>query len=56
MLKISLSGPMVELDLWSILHKQHVCNIDESKRYITNQYHSEHYGLYPIAGKYFGWQ
>ena len=30
--------------------------IDESKHYITNQYHPEHYGLYPIAGKYSGWQ
>ena len=25
--------------------------IDESKHYVTNQYHPEHYGLYPIAGK-----
>ena len=25
--------------------------IDESKHYVTNQYHPEHYGLYPKAGK-----
>ena len=30
--------------------------IDESKHYVTNQYHPEHYGLYLIAGKYSGWQ
>ena len=29
---------------------------DESKHYVTNQYHPEHYGLYPLAGKYSGWQ
>ena len=29
--------------------------IDESKHYVTNQYHPEHYGLYPKAGKYCGW-
>ena len=30
--------------------------IDESKHYVTNQHHPEHYGLYPKAGKYSGWQ
>ena len=30
--------------------------IDEYKNYVKNHYHPEHYGLYPKAGKYFGWQ
>ena len=30
--------------------------IDESKHYVINQYHPVHYGLYPIASKYSGWQ
>ena len=30
--------------------------IDEYKHYVTNQSHPEHYGLYPKAGKYSGWQ
>ena len=30
--------------------------IDGSKHHVTNHYHPEHYGLYPIAGKYSGWQ
>ena len=30
--------------------------IDESKHYVTNQYHPERYSLYLIAGKYSGWQ
>ena len=33
-----------------------VTSIDESKHYVTNQYHLELYGLYPIAGKFSGWQ
>ena len=30
--------------------------IDESKHFVTNQYHPEHYGIYPMAGKYSGRQ
>ena len=30
--------------------------LDEFKHYATNQYHLEHYGLYPKASKYSGWQ
>ena len=35
---------------------QQIGRRDESKHYVTNQYHPEHYGLYPIDGKYSGWQ
>ena len=28
----------------------------ESKHYVTNQYNTAHYSLYPKAGKIFGWQ
>ena len=45
--KVSL---LYELKFLIMLH------IDESKHYVTNQYHSEHYGLYLKAGKYSGWQ
>ena len=29
-------------------------SMDEYKHYVTNQYHPEHYGPYPKAGKYSG--
>ena len=34
-----------------------LCSVkNESKHYVTNQYHPKHYHLYPKAGKYSGWQ
>ena len=31
--------------------KWRLVTIDESKHYLTNQYHPEHYSIYPKAGK-----
>ena len=42
--------------LLSFDESRRASSIDESKPYVTNQYQLEHYGLYPIAGKYSGWQ
>ena len=30
--------------------------IYESKHYVINQYHPKNYSIYPIAGRYSGWQ
>ena len=48
--------PFILVDYPLHNHTKNKYRIDESKHYVTNQYHPEHYGLYPKAGKYCGWQ